>query len=261
MAAGFRYHSPPSILELSHSLLDSQARQAMLGGMIHKPMKDYYSERLSAERLRRCYEIAPPRTVQYLEAELGHVLEAICKGDRILELGCGYGRILPALANKAGSVFGIDSSLESLLLAREFAGGSQNICLACMNAVKMGITDNLFDKVVCVQNGISSFHVDQHDLICECIRVTKPGGVVFMSSYSERFWEHRLEWFELQSQAGLLGEIDYGKTGKGEIVCKDGFTATTVEPDEFLALVSSFDVETRIVEVDKSSIFCEIIPN
>ena len=229
--------------------------------MVYEPVKDYYSEKLSAERLRRCYEIAPPRVVQYLEAELGHVQQAICSGDTVLELGCGYGRIIPALADKADSVFGIDSSLESLFLARELPHGNSNIWLACMNAVKMGFADNLFDKVVCIQNGISAFHVDQHELICECIRVTKPGGIVFLSSYSEKFWDYRLKWFELQSQAGLLGKIDYDKTGNGQIVCKDGFTATTVSHEEFLALVSSFDVETRIVEVDESSIFCEIVPN
>ena len=223
-------------------------------------MNDYYSEKLSAERLKRCYEVAPPRVVQYLEAELEHVLHTVRRGDAVLELGCGYGRILPALASKAGSVFGIDTSLASLVLAQELSADNPNLHLACMNAVELGFADNVFDKVVCVQNGISAFHVDQHELIGECIRVTKPGGVVFLSSYSEKFWDYRLEWFELQSQAGLLGEIDYDKTGDGEIVCKDGFTATTVEPEQFLALASSFDVETRIVEVDDSSIFCEIVP-
>ena len=32
-------------------------------------MKGYYSECLSAERLQRCYEIAPPRVKQYLAAD------------------------------------------------------------------------------------------------------------------------------------------------------------------------------------------------
>ncbi len=31
---------------------------------------DYYVEALSAERLRKCYEVAPPRVLRYLEAEL-----------------------------------------------------------------------------------------------------------------------------------------------------------------------------------------------
>jgi len=95
-------------------------------------------------------------------------------------------------------------------------------------------------------------------LVRESLRVTKPGGTVLFSSYSDRFWEDRLHWFQLQSEAGLLGEIDHEKTGDGVIVCKDGFTATTVEPEEFFSLVEGIDIDTRIVEVDKSSLFCEI---
>jgi len=67
-----------------------------------------------------------------------------------------------------------------------------------------------------------------------------------------------LEWFQLQSDAGLLGEIDVEKTGDGVIVCKDGFRATTVGPEEFLSLTSDLYAETKIVEVDESSLFCEI---
>jgi hypothetical protein len=34
----------------------------------------YYTERLAAERLRACYDLAPPRTKAYLEAEIEFVL-------------------------------------------------------------------------------------------------------------------------------------------------------------------------------------------
>jgi len=37
----------------------------------------YYSDHLSAERLRRCYEIAPLRVQQYFEAEIQHVLARV----------------------------------------------------------------------------------------------------------------------------------------------------------------------------------------
>jgi len=58
----------------------------------------YYKDSLSGERLKRVYEIAPPRVQRYLEAETGHVAEAISQGAKVLELGCGYGRIFPELA-------------------------------------------------------------------------------------------------------------------------------------------------------------------
>ena len=52
-------------------------------------MTDYYTAQLSAERLKRCYDIAPPRIVRYLEAELDFVAGRIRPFDTVLELGCG----------------------------------------------------------------------------------------------------------------------------------------------------------------------------
>jgi len=223
-------------------------------------MESYYSDRLSAERLKQCYEIAPPRVQQYLNVEVDHVLERIHPGDMVLELGCGYGRVMQVLAKKAGSVMGIDTSFSSLILARQTLSHMSNCLFIKMDAMRLAFPDRTFDGVVCLQNGISAFHVDQRELIRESVRVTRPGGSVLFSSYSEKFWSHRLEWFRLQSEAGLLGEIDYEKTGDGLIVCKDGFTASTVGSDRFLSLASGISADIRIVEVDDSSLFCEITP-
>lgn len=204
------------------------------------------------------YEIAPMRVRQYFEAEVYHVLEKIRPNDLVLDLGCGYGRIMPALAKRAKSVIGIDTSFSSLLMGQETLAGISKCHLLQMNAIKLGFKDSEFDVVICIQNGISAFHVDQKELVKESIRVSKRRGKILFSSYSEKFWDHRLEWFRLQSEAGLLGEIDYELTKNGVIVCRDGFTATTVKPDQFLSLVSGFNVEAKIVEVDESSVFCEM---
>jgi len=220
----------------------------------------YYSNRLSAARLKQAYEIAPLRVRQYLDAEVTHVLEKIDPGSLVIELGCGYGRIIPRLAAKAGWVVGIDTSIASLRYALETVD-IPNCSFARMNAVKLAFPDAIFDCVICIQNGISAFHVDQQALISESVRVAKAGGTVLFSSYSERFWRNRLEWFELQSKAGLVGEIDYEKTREGVIVCRDDLTATTVSSDGFLALTSQLDGDVRIMEVDESSLFCEIVPH
>jgi len=74
----------------------------------------YYSDFLAAESLRRCYEIAPPRVARYLKAEIEHVLAVIKPSDAVLELGCGYGRVIGRLLGKARKVVGIDTSKASL---------------------------------------------------------------------------------------------------------------------------------------------------
>ncbi len=220
--------------------------------------KNYYKEKLSAERLLKVYEIASPRVRQYMDAEISHVLEKIKPGDTVLDLGCGYGRVMPGLAGKAAKVIGLDNSSASLFLAREKIGFIPNGFLVRATAVQLGFKNHSFDVVICIQNGISAFHVDQKELIKESLRVTKPGGLVLFSSYSDKFWEHRLEWFKMQAEAGLLGEIDFNKTRDGVIICKDGFTATTVGHGQFLALTSGLAAKTSIVEVDESSVFCEM---
>jgi SAM-dependent methyltransferase len=221
-------------------------------------MAGYYDDKLSAERLKRVYDVATPRVRQYLNAEVEHVLGFVRQGSTVLELGCGYGRILPALAAGAKWVVGIDTSWASLDLARKTLADADNARLAAADAVVLPFAEGVFDVVACVQNGISAFHVDQLALVCEAVRVTKPGGIALFSSYSDEFWDERLEWFEMQAAAGLLGEIDYERTGDGVIVCKDGFTATTVGADGFRALTAGLDADTDITEIDGSSVFCEI---
>lgn len=218
-------------------------------------MRSYYRDKLSAERLKLCYRIAPPRVKQYLKAEVKYVLQNIRAYDMVLELGCGYGRVLGEIAQKAKQAIGIDTSIDNLFLGREMLSDHKNCILLKMDAVQLGFLDQTFDRVICVQNGISAFHVNQKELIRESIRVTKRRGKVIFSSYSDKFWKDRLEWFRLQSKAGLVGEIDYEKTGDGVIVCKDDFTATTVGADHFRKLVSDVDVDAKIVEVDESSLF------
>jgi 2-polyprenyl-6-hydroxyphenyl methylase/3-demethylubiquinone-9 3-methyltransferase len=221
----------------------------------------YYKDSLSGERLKRVYEIAPPRVRRYLEEEAGHVVELAPPGAAILELGCGYGRVLPCLAAKARAVIGIDTSCENLKMGRRDLEGLRNCGLICMDAALLGFKDRYFDCVVCIQNGISAFHVEKRALVREAVRVTRPGGLAVFSTYSESFWYDRLEWFELQAREGLIGEIDHEKTGNGAIVCKDGFTATTVSPDGFRALTQDLDAEVNLIEVDRSSLFCEIMPH
>ena len=221
-------------------------------------MSGYYTEKLSAERLKRCYEIAPPRIKQYLEAEINYVLDKLKAADRVLELGCGYGRVLQRLLEKSEKVLGIDTSYASLLMAREYIGNISSCFLIEMDAADLGFRKNSFDAVICIQNGISAFVVDQRKLLEESVSVIRPGGIALFSSYSQHFWNDRLEWFRLQAEDGLIGEIDEAATGKGTIVCKDGFKASTVGPDDFTALTSGLPVKSIITEVDRSSIFCEI---
>lgn len=221
-------------------------------------MDRYYAETLSAERLLSCYELAPPRVRRYLQAESEFVLERVRPGARVLELGCGYGRVLIRLLERTGAVVGIDNAAASLRLARRRLGEDSPCRLVLGDAGRLPFAAGSFDLVICIQNGVSAFKVAPRRLIDEAVRVTRAGGAALFSSYAERFWDSRLEWFRAQAAQGLIGEIDEAATGDGVIVCKDGFRATTAGPPDFARWMSGRGMAWRTTEVDGSSLFCEI---
>ena len=127
-------------------------------------MPGYYTERLAAERLRACYDLAPPRTKAYLEAEIEFVLAKPTPSMLALELGCGYRRVLERLLPSVRVACGIDTSPSSLRIGTGLSGTQTIACLACMDSVQMGFRDRAFDLTICVQNGICAFAVDQQQL-------------------------------------------------------------------------------------------------
>ncbi len=219
---------------------------------------DYYSKKLFAHKLKKAYEIAPPRIKQYLETEIQYVFERINPSDTILELGCGYGRVLKRLADKANRIIGIDIAETSLKYAEEYLDGKSNVELHFMTARSIKFADETFDVVVGIQNAVSALKIEPKLLLKESIRVTKNGGKIFLSSYSEKIWDERLSWFIQQSEEGLLGEIDYERTKNGNIVCKNGFKSSTFSESDFKQLVRELKLDAIIEEVDESSIFCVI---
>ena len=224
-------------------------------------MLKYYVNKLSGRRLERVYEIADERVKQYLDAEADYACEKVKQGNLVLDLGCGYGRIIPKLLDKRTRVIGIDNSMDNLIYGKQYLKRYINWNLVGMDAGRLGFADNVFDVVICVQNGISAFKVEPNVLLEESLRVLKPGGTALFSTYSQKFWKHRLNWFRQQAAEGLLGEIDDDRTGNGTIVCKDGFKAITFSAEKLTGFTASMDCKAHIMEVDESSVFLELAKN
>jgi SAM-dependent methyltransferase len=222
-------------------------------------MGSYYTRALCGERLRQCYAIAPPRVQRYLAEEIDFVCARVSTSDVVLELGCGYGRVVWPLARAARRVVGIDLAVENLRLGRSLTDPGLSCRFAAMNAARLGFPSAAFDVVVCVQNGVCAFHIDPVDLLREALRVVKSPGRVLFSTYSERIWPDRLEWFRLQAAQGLVGEIDEEATHPGTIVCRDGFSVGTMTPDLFRRACAELQVTPTLTEIDQSCLFCEVV--
>ncbi len=217
-------------------------------------MGNYYSENLNATKLFQVYQTKIERVKQYLDKEIEFVRNELSQDDIILEMGAGYGRIMKELALNVKFVYGIDISDNSVAFGQQYLKECPNCKLNVLDVFKFD-NDLEYDAVLCLQNGISAFKGEVAKLIEISMKALKKNGKAYFSSYSPKFWETRLAWFQEQADKCLLGEIDYEKTKDGNIICKDGFTATTFTKDDMERLGKASGYSYIIQEVDDSSIF------
>ena len=218
-------------------------------------MDNYYIERLNSASLFRVYDTQLNRISQYLQAEIEFVRNRLTGKETILELGAGYGRIMKALAPFCRCITGIDISEQSVALAKEYLSGYDNCEMICMDAHSIEL-DVKYDVVLCLQNGLSALKGGEAaNIVAQAVRLLNNGGTAYFSSYSAKFWHHRLEWFKEQAEKGLIGEIDPDKTKDGNIVCQDGFTARTITEEEFASLGRATGFDYSVIEHDDSILF------
>lgn len=219
-------------------------------------MSNYYAESLNSQKLFQVYDTAIPRIKQYLAAEIDYVRQNLKPTDRVLEVACGYGRILRELAPNCGEIVGIDISENSVQLSRDYLKDYPNASEITMDIHDLAF-DKPFDVILCLQNGLSATRADDA-VIAKILGLLAPGGTAYFSTYSANFWDHRIDWFQEQADKGLLGELDMEKTRDGVIICKDGFKATTQTPEDYEAIGRASGFPYEVVEVDQSSLFLVI---
>ena len=219
--------------------------------------KNYYLNNLNAKRLYEVYDTEYPQVKAYLESEILFVKNGLCSTGHVLELGAGYGRIMKELATSCKSIHGVDISEDNVAFGQEYLQKVPNAKLTVMDAHKIepAVFETPFQAVLCMQNALSSMKVEPFSYVQKVMTLLSPGGRLWISTYSPKFWEHRLLWFQEQAEKGLLGEIDMEHTKNGIIVCKDGFKSISHSAEQLSEIGEASGFSYKVQEVDKSSTF------
>lgn len=220
-------------------------------------MGSYYVDQMNAAKLIGVYDTKLERVREYLQAEIDYVADRLTGRETVLEVGAGYGRILKCLAPKAAAVDGIDISPEFVAYGQDYLRGLDNCRLLLQDAHQLSVKEE-YDVVLCLQNGLSALKAQPYRQVSQMLTALKFGGRLYISTYSEAFWEHRLAWFREQADKGLLGPIDDEHTKDGVIVCKDGFQALTFTEEDLVLLGKKSGCPYYIEEVNSSSLFLVI---
>jgi SAM-dependent methyltransferase len=128
---------------------------------------DAYDRAMADPRMRRRW--------RWMERAM---LEASTGASRVLELGCGSGRLLRQ--TRAPAKVGVD--LSARMLGRAAQSG---LSVARADVHRLPFGDGIFD-VVLAGNGVFRY-LDWERALSECARVLRPGGVLGVHQYAARF--------------------------------------------------------------------------
>ncbi|OYT59361.1 ubiquinone/menaquinone biosynthesis protein [Thermoplasmatales archaeon ex4484_30] len=117
-------------------------------------------------------------------------IEGIC-----IDIGCGNGRHLPAMAEKCKIAVGVDYSFNMLKIAKEKVNG--NTLLVCCDATQLPFHDETFDNAIF----IASLHnikerKNRIKALKEMRRILKKNGKALVSVWAK--WQDKWRWHFLK---------------------------------------------------------------
>ncbi len=144
-------------------------------------------------------------TGAYTARQVAHAL-ALNPDDRVLELGCGVGRIGRELAPKVAHWQGADISANMLGVARERLADLDNVGFTELKRTSLdALASASFTKAYCVAVFI---HMDKEDFLLyleELARVLVPGGLVFLDTWN---LAHPVGWRRFALEVGQHRNAD-----------------------------------------------------
>ena len=143
--------------------------------------------------------------LENMNPNLKEVIEK-SQGKTITDVGCGCGRNLVYSSKFAQKLIGVDLSRQSLDFAKKFIQ-SKNLELVLGNNLDIPLKDNFSDLVI--SDGVIHHTGDTVRSFNECIRILKPGGLLYLAVYKK----YRYYPFLYKYIGGFLRLLNKTKVG------------------------------------------------
>lgn len=130
------------------------------------------------------------RTRSFAWDELKLLVQYITPDDKVLDLGCGNGRLLQIFEDQDIEYIGIDNSEKLIKIAKE-KYPQKNFQVA--DALNLPFPDNCFDKIysVAVLHHIPSIEF-RFQFLNEAKRILRPGGLLVLTVWN--LWQRKTAW-------------------------------------------------------------------
>jgi len=190
--------------------------------------KPWFEEFFDDDYLRTIPFMTPSYTVKEMQYIRSHL--DLPAGAKLLDVGCGYGRLAIEFARVGYEVTGLDTSLPLMFKAAEAstdAGVEVNFMHQDMREMSF---DNEFDAVYCVMTSFGYFDDETNrDVVGRMFRALKPGGKLFIEVINRDFILNDLPsrvWWE-GDDCVVMDEVEFNFltsriVSKRSVVFSDG---------------------------------------
>jgi SAM-dependent methyltransferase len=189
------------------------------------------------------------RTRAFIPEDIKKLADYVSQSDRILDSGCGNGRLLGVLKDKNIDYFGIDISERLIEIAKKNYPKAQ---FRVDDALNLPFPDNFFDKVysISVLHHIPSKYF-QLQYLKEIKRVLKIEGLLILRVWD--FWKRKEGWRLFLKHAFLKlagkSQLDFfdvfvpWKNSEGKIISQRYFHCFSKNELENLIKESGFSIK------------------
>ncbi|MDD5569082.1 MAG: rRNA adenine N-6-methyltransferase family protein [Candidatus Pacebacteria bacterium] len=191
-----------------------------------------------------------PFLQEYTKVELDYITNKIenSKEKTFIDVGAGYGRVIPKLSKIAKKVLAVEIDKQMLYKLKEKALQYQNVSVIEGDA--QGLSSSLKDfntdkpVVLCLQNSLGTPYGDSYRIISEMVKLARNNGELIISLFTqEGLKDCGISIYD--SISGLTGKPDLEKTDfvNGNFVSKTGYKSHWWKPEErekILKMVGGF---------------------
>ncbi|MDA3815328.1 MAG: class I SAM-dependent methyltransferase [Patescibacteria group bacterium] len=204
-------------------------------------------------------------TRKYFWGDFEFISSYVDNGDKVLDLGCGNGRLLEIFKNKNIEYFGLDVSRKLVNIAKGKYSGEKIKFDKISDSSSLSFSDSFFNVIF----SIAVFHHFPRNYALkvakELYRITKPGGVIVISAWNlwqKRFWKNIFGADVIWKKIFQVGEyqglglkdifISFKNNNKQEIFNRYHYAYTQKELENIL-IEAGFEIEKSEV-INKKNI-------